>query len=124
MSSTTQAVSTDKKLSKTMKTVFVVSGIIAALGAINWGTISIGSNIASTLITNNKARKVIYAIIGIAGLITLYSMIKWAMKSNEENYNPVYGYFGSQYYNDGTRNVDGDDEGGYSSLKGYYSAMD
>jgi hypothetical protein len=45
-------------------------------------------------------------------------------KDSAEYYNPVYGYFGNPQYNDGIKYVGGSSGDEYSSLKGYYSAMD
>jgi uncharacterized membrane protein YuzA (DUF378 family) len=124
MSSSSSTVSVPKeKKSKLMKIICVTASIIAALGAINWGTISFGKNIAASVITNSKARKVFYAIVGIAGVIALICAIKWAMKGENEYYsNPTYSYSDSALYRDAWSSVSG---GGndYPTLEGMYDAM-
>ena len=116
-------VSIKEKKSKLMKIICVTASIIAALGAINWGTISFGKNIAASVITNAKARKVFYAIVGIAGVIALICAIKWAMKDENEYYsNPTYSYSDNPTYRDAWSSVSsgGDD---YPTLEGMYYAM-
>ena len=117
---------TEEKMSKKQVWIYGLSIIVASIGAINWGTIGCCDyNFVSALLPNSKARNILYIIVGIAGLLAAFSAIRWIMKKGtgeNEYYNPVYGYFGSQYYNDGTRNVS-DEGGSYASLKGYYSAM-
>ncbi len=114
----------EEKKSKLMKIIFVTASIIAALGAINWGTISFGKNIAASVITNAKARKVFYAIVGIAGVIALIGAIKWAMKKDgNEYFSAYYGQNDNGYvqYRDTTSYVsDGAD---YAYLEGMYDAM-
>jgi len=115
-----------EKMSKTYVWTMGIAIIIAAVGAINWGTIGCCDyNFVSALLPA-KSRNILYIIVGIAGLLAAFSAVKWIMKKGvgeNENYNPVYGFFGSPQYNDGTRNVS-DEGGSYSSLGGYYSAMD
>jgi uncharacterized membrane protein YuzA (DUF378 family) len=110
--------STTEKKSKLIKTICVIATIIAALGAINWGTISFGTNIAASVITNSKARKVFYGIVGIAGVITLVCAIKWAMKKEYFSYgiadSPLY-----REYNP----LAGGGGGQYSTITEMYSAM-
>jgi len=118
-SSSTTSIPTEKK-SKLMKILCVTASIIAALGAINWGTISFGKNVAASVITNSKARKVFYAIVGIAGFIALICAIKWAMKKEKFGYgesetNPqLYAEY---------RPLSGGDSAQYSSLPDMYDAM-
>ena len=114
---------TEKK-SKLMKIICVTASIIAALGAINWGTISFGKNIAASVITNAKARKIFYAIVGIAGVIALVCAIKWAMKKDgNEYYSAYYGQNDNGYalYRDATSYVSDNDS--YSNLEDMYDAM-
>jgi uncharacterized membrane protein YuzA (DUF378 family) len=124
MSSSASVASIPKeKKSKLMKTICVTAYIIAALGAINWGTISFGKNVAASVITNSKARKVFYAIVGIAGVIALICAIKWAMKDENEYYsNPTYSFSHNPAYRDAWSSVSsgGDD---YPTLGGMYYAM-
>lgn len=119
LSSTTVSDPKEKK-SKLMKIVCVTASIIAALGAINWGTISFGKNVAASVITNSKARKVFYAIVGIAGVIALICAIKWAMKDENEYYS--YGYAESPLYREYYPAVGGGG-GNYSRIAEMYDAM-
>lgn len=112
----------DKTQSKFMKTIITSSIIIAALGAINWGTISLGYNVVASVITNSKIRKVFYIIVGIAGIITLIHTIRKAMGGESEFYNQI-GRYGNPVYND--YGYYGPQESGeYVSLMDYYDAMD
>ncbi len=123
-SGSTSSVPKEKK-SKLMKIICVTAYIIAALGAINWGTISFGKNIAASVITNAKARKVFYAIVGIAGVIALICAIKWAMKKDTNE------YFSAYYGQNGDGNINyldtyvsvGRGGASYARLQEMYDAM-
>ena len=98
---------------KLKRIIFSAALIIAALGAINWGTISMGYNMLGSTISNNTLRKCIYILIGVAGLITLYfGVMKAADK--EPFMNPSYNDVGQQ-----ATSRDGE----YSNLGGTYDAM-
>jgi uncharacterized membrane protein YuzA (DUF378 family) len=111
--------------SKLMKTIVILSLIVAAIGAINWGTISLGYNLAASLFTNSKVRKVFYIIVGIAGIISLIYGIQKATSGENEYYSAYYGQNddGNIYYADSTSFVSGGG-GEYASLMDYYDAMD
>jgi len=62
-----------------MSTLFKVSVVIAAIGAINWYTSVLGTNVVSSVlgveqhkVYMSKTEKFIYLIVGIAGVIVLY----------------------------------------------------
>ncbi len=114
--------SSDITQSKFMKIVITSSIIIAALGAINWGTISLGYNVVASVFTNSKLRKIFYIIVGIAGVITLIYSIRKAMSGESEFYNQI-GRYGSPQYND-YGHYGPSESGEYASLMSYYDAMD
>ena len=60
--------------------VCLISAILAAIGAINWLTTAYGLNLVEKLTSNNNTfMKVIYTLVGLAGLITLVCQVKWAL---------------------------------------------
>lgn len=97
---------------KLKRIIFSAALIIAALGAINWGTISMGYNMLGSTISNNTLRKCIYILIGVAGLITLYFGVMKA--ADKEPFNPTYNDAGKPAISP---------DGEYSNLGGIYDAM-
>lgn len=64
-----------------MTTLFKVSVVVAAIGAINWYTSVLGTNVVSAIlgveqhkVAMTKTEKFIYLIVGIAGVIVLYGV--------------------------------------------------
>ena len=62
-----------------MTTLFKVSIVIAAIGAVNWYTSVLGTNVVSSVLGTEqdkpymtKTEKFVYLIVGIAGVIVLY----------------------------------------------------
>lgn len=62
-----------------MTTLFKVSVVIAAIGAVNWYTSALGTNVVSSVLGTEqdkaymtKTEKFVYLIVGIAGVIVLY----------------------------------------------------
>lgn len=64
-----------------MTNLFKVSVVVAAIGAINWYTSVLGTNVVSAVsgveqhkVSVTKTEKFIYLIVGIAGVIVLYGL--------------------------------------------------
>lgn len=64
-----------------MTSLFKVSVVVAAIGAINWYTSVLGTNVVSAIlgvkqykVAMTKTEKFIYLIVGIAGVIVLYGL--------------------------------------------------
>lgn len=62
-----------------MTTLFKVSIVVAAIGAVNWYTSILGTNVVSSVLGTEqhkaymtKTEKFVYLIVGIAGVIVLY----------------------------------------------------
>ena len=69
-------------MDKTKKTILIIAAILTAIGAINWGLTTIGTNLVSDFLPRGIQR-ITFFLIGIAGVITLFSAIKWAMKDEK-----------------------------------------
>jgi uncharacterized membrane protein YuzA (DUF378 family) len=64
-----------------MTTLFKVSVVIAAIGAVNWYTSIMGTNVVGSVlgveqhkVPMTKTEKFVYLIVGIAGVIVLYGV--------------------------------------------------
>ena len=55
-----------------MQMICKVSVVIAAIGAINWYTTSMGANLVAMVAGSSKVERFIYLLVGIAGVIVLY----------------------------------------------------
>lgn len=55
-----------------MQMICKVSVVIAAIGAINWYTTSMGANLVAMVAGSSKVERIIYLLVGIAGVIVLY----------------------------------------------------
>jgi uncharacterized membrane protein YuzA (DUF378 family) len=55
-----------------MQMICKVSVVIAAIGAINWYTASMGANLVAMVAGSSKVERFIYLLVGIAGVIVLY----------------------------------------------------
>ncbi len=64
-------------MDKTKKTILIIAQILTAIGAINWGLTTVGTNLVSDFLPKGIQR-ITFFLIGIAGIITLFSAIKWA----------------------------------------------
>jgi uncharacterized membrane protein YuzA (DUF378 family) len=64
--------------------VVLVAGLIAAIGALNWGLTGVlNFNLVEKLLGGVPAvEKVAYGLVGIAGLVSLISFIQWAMSDD------------------------------------------
>jgi uncharacterized membrane protein YuzA (DUF378 family) len=91
-------------LDKTKKTILIISMILTAIGAINWGLTTVGTNLVSDYFPKGM-QKITFFLIGLAGIITLIATIKWAMMKNAENFRNNCTSCGSKKEND-----DDDDE--------------
>ena len=49
-----------------------VSVVLAAIGAINWYTTSMGTNLVAHISGSSKVERFIYLLVGISGVIVLY----------------------------------------------------
>jgi|UniRef100_A0A6C0HE17 uncharacterized membrane protein YuzA (DUF378 family) len=49
-----------------------VSVVLAAIGAINWYTASMGTNLVAMVAGSSKVERFIYLLVGIAGVVVLY----------------------------------------------------
>jgi uncharacterized membrane protein YuzA (DUF378 family) len=49
-----------------------VSVVLAAIGAINWYTTSMGANLVAMVSGSTKVERFIYLLVGIAGVVVLY----------------------------------------------------
>jgi uncharacterized membrane protein YuzA (DUF378 family) len=65
------------------KTIIITALILTAIGAINWGLTVAGTNLVSDLMPKGL-HKILFALIGVAGLITLYYTIQHFMMKKEE----------------------------------------
>ncbi len=68
-------------MDKTKKTIIIIAIILTSIGAINWGLTTIGTNLVSDFLPRGIQRFTFF-LIGVAGIITLFSSIKWAMKKD------------------------------------------
>ena len=68
---------------QTKKIILITAGIITALSAINWGLTTLNFNLINDFFPYSS-HTIIFFIIGIAGILTLISTIKWAMKNDEQ----------------------------------------
>ena len=55
-----------------MQMICKVSVVVAAIGAINWYTASMGANLVAMVAGSSKVERFIYLLVGIAGVIVLY----------------------------------------------------
>jgi uncharacterized membrane protein YuzA (DUF378 family) len=55
-----------------MQMICKVSVVVAAIGAINWYTTSMGANLVAMVAGSSKVERFIYLLVGIAGVIVLY----------------------------------------------------
>ncbi len=72
-------------MDKTKKTILIIAYILTAIGAINWGLTTVGTNLVSDYLPRGM-QKITFFLIGLAGIITLISSIRWAMKDSSEFY--------------------------------------
>lgn len=74
-------------MANSMHILYLVAGILAAIGAINWGSTAVlNFNVVDKLFKGSPSvEKAIYALIGIAGIIALIGEIKWATSPNFKN---------------------------------------
>ena len=71
-------------MDKTKKTILIIAAILTAIGAINWGLTTVGTNLVSDFLPKGIQRFTFF-LIGIAGIITLISSIKWATMKDDKN---------------------------------------
>ena len=57
------------------KIIITIAFILTAIGAINWGLTTIGTNLVSDIMPRG-AQKIIFALIGLSGIIVLYTRIQ------------------------------------------------
>jgi uncharacterized membrane protein YuzA (DUF378 family) len=55
-----------------MQMICKVSVVVAAIGAINWYTTSMGANLVAMVAGSSKVERFIYLLVGIACVIVLY----------------------------------------------------
>lgn len=65
-----------------MKYLYSISLILTVIGAINWGLVGVAhfDLVAYLFGTMSSVTRVVYALVGIAGVIVLASMSGWAKK--------------------------------------------
>jgi uncharacterized membrane protein YuzA (DUF378 family) len=85
------------------KMITLISTVIASVGAINWGSQAMGCNLVECVASKSVSR-IIYIIVGIAGLIALILAFK---NYNAEEYydNPTYSGSSNPLYADSTSSV-------------------
>lgn len=65
----------------TLHLICLISAILAAVGAINWLLTAWGFNLVEKLTGNSETlNKIVYTLVGLAGIATLVCQVKWAMK--------------------------------------------
>lgn len=69
---------------ETKKIILTLAYILTAIGAINWGLTTIGTNLVSDILPRGM-QKIIFAIIGLSGIIVLYKMIQKMMKKEKKD---------------------------------------
>lgn len=53
-----------------------VAGLLAAIGALNWGLVAFGHNLVSKLLgAGTQAERIVYIVIGVAGVMKLVSCV-------------------------------------------------
>jgi uncharacterized membrane protein YuzA (DUF378 family) len=68
---------------ETKNIIITLAYILTAIGAINWGLTTIGTNLVSDLLPRGM-QKIIFAIIGLSGIIVLYKMIQKIMMKKDK----------------------------------------
>lgn len=52
-----------------------IVGLLAAIGAINWGLVAFGHNLVSKLLgAGTQAERIVYIVVGVAGVMKLGSL--------------------------------------------------
>lgn len=64
---------------KTYKVLMLIAMVVAAIGAINWGTTAYGHNLVEKVVPS-KAQKAFYMFVAICGVAVLFKAGRWAMK--------------------------------------------
>jgi uncharacterized membrane protein YuzA (DUF378 family) len=64
---------------KTYKVFMLIAMVVAAIGAINWGTYAYGHNLVEKIVPS-KAQKAFYVFVAICGVAVLFKAGRWAMK--------------------------------------------
>lgn len=54
----------------------VIALILVIVGALNWGLVSLGYNLVESLLGVGVVAKVVYGLVGLAGLWTIYFAVK------------------------------------------------
>ncbi len=66
------------------KLIFTIAFILTAIGAINWGLTTVGTNLVSDLLPRGM-QKAVFALIGLSGILVLYKMIAKMMKKDKKD---------------------------------------
>ena len=74
-------------MSKTQKYAIIFVQIIAAIGAVNWGLDAMNKNAVKALFKQESHQKIVYYIVGAAGLATIFFALKWAFKAEDKKEN-------------------------------------
>lgn len=67
------------------RTIYTISTLLTTIAALNWGAHAFGNNLVEK-IENKKAQNVIYGLVVVAALLSLYYFIDLKCYSNSENY--------------------------------------
>jgi len=60
--------------------VCLICAILASVGAINWLAVAYGYNLVESLTgKGTDLTKLVYVLVGVAGVITLGCQVKWAL---------------------------------------------
>jgi uncharacterized membrane protein YuzA (DUF378 family) len=59
---------------KKMSTLDLIVVILVIIGALNWGLVALGYNLVEAILGVGNATKVVYGLVGIAGLYKVYKL--------------------------------------------------
>ncbi len=76
-------------MDKTKKTILIIAAILTAIGAINWGLTTVGTNLVSDYLPRGM-QKFTFFLIGLAGIVTLISSIRWATMKDKKDQEYYY----------------------------------
>ena len=76
---------------KTYKVIMLIAMVVAAIGAINWGTTAYGHNLVEKVVPS-KARTAFYMFVAICGVAVLFKAGRYAMKPMAAHMRG-YGYY-------------------------------
>ena len=67
-------------MAKEMNALHMASWVLCTIGALNWGLVgALNYNLVASLLgAGSMAARIVYVIIGLAGLLSVWHMIQWS----------------------------------------------